>query len=271
MKKSQLIVFIAYYLFSVVVMAVENQPPPEHLLIVVEENRAFTSIVGNPDAPFINSLLPHGLLFTAAHGVTHPSQPNYLALFSGSTHGVPDNRCPLQLSGTNLASALLAKGLTFMSYAESMPEPGYLGCEVGAYRRKHNPIANWPALAALNQPFSAFPTDFTQLPTVALLVPDQLNDMHDGSIAQGDRWLAQHIQSYAKWAVAHHSLLLLTWDEDDGLHGNQVVTLLLGAGIKAGTSAQLINHYSILRFISELYALPYLGESATQTSITGIR
>jgi len=131
-------------------------PRPDHIVIVVEENKSFSQIIGNKDTPWINELAKRGALFTQSYGVTHPSQPNYLALFSGTTRGITSNTCPLDLSGPNLASALMEKGYSFASYSESMPEPGYAGCIWGAYMRKHNPIANWKELTAYNLPFSTF-------------------------------------------------------------------------------------------------------------------
>ncbi len=245
-------------------------PRPDHIVIVVEENKSYSQIIGNPDAPYINVLAKRGTLFTNSFGVTHPSQPNYLALFSGTTRGISSNACPLELKGENLGSALIAQGLSFVSYLESMPEAGYEGCMYGAYMRKHNPAANWKELAAFNQPFSAFPQDFSQLPTVSLVMPDQRNDMHDGSIEQGDAWLQQNIEQYAQWAFTHNSLLIVTWDEDNGREGNRIATVFVGAMVKSGKSAQRINHYTLLRTISEMYGLPILGESKDQKAITGV-
>jgi arylsulfatase A-like enzyme len=244
-------------------------PRPDHIVIVIEENKSFTQIIGNPEAPYINRLAKRGALFTNSHGVTHPSQPNYLALFSGSTHGIGSNVCPLVLDGDNLASLLQAKGLSFTSYSESMPQ-AYDGCYYSYYRRKHNPAANWKALAAQNQPFSAFPADYTQLPTVALVVPDQLNDMHDGSIERGDAWLKKNIEGYAQWAMKHNSLLIVTWDEDSGSSSNRIATIFVGAMVKPGQYKQHINHYSVLRTIEEMHGLPYLGESARVHSVAGV-
>lgn len=245
-------------------------PRPDHIVIVVEENKHYSQIIGNRDAPYLNALAERGALFTQSYGVTHPSQPNYLALFSGNTRGIRSNACPLELSGDNLAGALLAKGLSFASYSESMPGPGFEGCVYGAYQRKHNPAANWKELAPLNLPFTSFPQDYSQLPAVALVVPDQLNDMHDGSIARGDAWLAKHIGPYAQWAMAHNSLLIITWDEDDGSGDNRVATLLVGPMVKRGSSAQRINHYNVLRTVEEMLGLPYLGNSADAQPIRGV-
>lgn len=240
----------------------ERLPKPDHIVIVIEENKSFEQIIGNPDAPYINSLVPRGRLFENSHGVTHPSQPNYLALFSGTTHGIGSNVCPLNLSSPNLASALIDRGLSFISYAESLPSAGAEDCVYGAYRRKHNPVANWKTLAALNQPFSAFPQDFGKLPTVALIIPDQLNDMHDGSIGRADDWLKQNLDAYVRWAASHNSLLIVTWDEDNGEMGNRVATLFVGPMVRPGRSRQAIDHYTLLRTLSDMYGLPRLGESA---------
>ncbi len=245
-------------------------PRPDHIVIVVEENRGYSKIIGNADAPYINALAQRGVLFTNSYGVTHPSQPNYLALFSGTTRGISSNACPLELKGENLGGALFEKGLSFASYSESLPEAGYEGCRYGAYMRKHNPAANWKELSAFNQPFAAFPQDFSQLPTVSLVVPDQRNDMHDGSIEQGDAWLKQNIEVYTQWAMTHNSLLIVTFDEDDGREGNRIATIIVGEKVKPGKSAQRINHYTLLRMLSEMYGLPILGESKDQQPITGV-
>lgn len=237
-------------------------PQPDHIVIVIEENKSFSQIIGNREAPYINELAKRGALFTQSYGITHPSQPNYLALFTGSTRGIGSNACPLDLSGDNLASQLLAKGLSFTSYAESMPQAGSEDCVWGAYMRKHNPAANWKELAAYNLPFSAFPADYTQLPTVAFVVPDQLNDMHDGSIERGDAWLKRNIDAYAQWAMAHNSLLIVTWDEDNGSENNRIATIMVGQKVRPGKYAQRIDHYGVLRMVEEMYGLPLLNESA---------
>jgi hypothetical protein len=60
---------------------------PTHIVVVTLENENFSDIVGNPDAPYLNRLISEGMLFTSYDGLAHPSQPNYIGLFSGSLHG----------------------------------------------------------------------------------------------------------------------------------------------------------------------------------------
>lgn len=246
---------------------------PSHVVLVIMENHAASQIIGEPTAPYLNSLAAQGALFTRSFAVTHPSEPNYLALFSGSTHRLKDDHCPLSYRGSNLAQQLMAAGMTFTGYSEGLPGPGFLGCSApSGYARKHAPWTDFPALpVAVGQPFSALPTtDFDHLPTVAFVVPTLANDMHDGSIAAGDAWLKAHIDSYVQWARQHNSLLIVTWDEDDDHHGNQIATLFVGPMVKPGSYDQPINHYAVLRTIEALFKLPGIGESAKARGIAEI-
>lgn len=241
--------------------------PPQHVVVLVLENKSYRQIVDG--APFLREVMQRSAVFTNAHAVTHPSQPNYLALFSGSTQGVTDDHCPVRLTGKpNLARQLLDAGHTFVGYSEDLPYQGFTGCSSGGYAAKHNPWADFDNVpAAVNRPFSAFPADFSALPTVSFVVPNLCHDMHDCAVAVGDRWVRDHLGSYVDWASAHESLLVITFDEDDGGATNQVLTLVAGAGVKPGTYGQPINHYNLLRTIEELYHLPPL---TTAGPITGI-
>jgi hypothetical protein len=91
--------------------------PPNNVVIVIEENHSFSSIIGSSSAPFINSLAQQGALFSQSFGVEHPSQPNYLDLFSGSNQGVTDDSCPHTFSTVKLAGELAAAGLTFTGFS----------------------------------------------------------------------------------------------------------------------------------------------------------
>lgn len=244
-------------------------PRPDHIVIVFEENRAYTHIIGNMAAPYINTLANRGALFAQSYGVAHPSQPNYLAFFSGSTHGVADNACPHRLSGANLASALLQAGLTFGIYSEDLPAVGYAGCRHLNYERKHNPAVNWQGVnlpPAVNMPFTSFPAEYAKLPTVSIVVPNQENDMHNGvepaTIIRGDQWLRANLDAYVRWADRHNSLLIVTWDEDDDSANNRIPTIFIGPMVKNGVYAQRIDHYGVLRTLLEMYGLAPLGKSA---------
>ncbi|HEX8094086.1 MAG TPA: alkaline phosphatase family protein [Jatrophihabitans sp.] len=246
-------------------------PRPDHIVVVVMENHSNTDVIGNSAAPYINSLAQSGANFTQSYAITHPSQPNYLALFSGSTQGVTDNSCPHTFNTANLGSELIADGLTFKGYSESMPYDGYTGCSSGAYARKHSPWVNWSNVpASSNLTLNAFPSDYTQLPTVSFVTPNLNNDMHDGTVAQGDTWLRDHFDGYAQWAKTHNSLLVLTFDEDDNSSGNRIPTVFVGAPVKPGSYSEHINHYNVLRTLEDAYDLPHAGASASATPITDV-
>ena len=101
----------------------------------------------------------------------------------------------------------------------------------GDYARKHSPWTDFRDVSAsANQPLSAMPDDYANLPTVSFLIPNLCHDMHDCSIAEGDRWLAQNIDDYATWARTHNSLLLVTFDESDSDPDNHIATLAVGQG-----------------------------------------
>jgi hypothetical protein len=249
---------------------------PDHVVMVVEENRAFSNIIGYGFAPYINALAQSGALMTSAYATDGASQPNYLQLFSGSNQGVSDNTIQQQPFNTpNLSSALAANGLTFTGYSESLPSVGFTGASSttvpgqNQYVRKHNPWVNWQGASAnavspeQTQPLTSFPVnDFSALPTVSIVVPNEQHNMHDGGRAAGDTWLQQNLDAYVQWANTHNSLFVLTWDEDDGKHGNHIATLFLGPMVVPGLYDQAISHLNVLRTLEDMYGLDYMGDTA---------
>jgi len=231
---------------------------------VVEENRAFRHVVGNHSMPYFDALMQRGALLVNYHGVTHPSLPNYLALFSGSTRGVTDDGCDYQYASANLYTELKAAGLSFASYSQGLPETGSTTCRAGDYRKQHNPGAYWSNVPAeANRRFSDFPEDYSKLPALTFVIPDQQHDMHDGSPARADAWLKANLAAYVDWAKQHDSLLIVTWDEDDGTtKSNHIATVIAGAHVQRGAYSQHADHYNLLRSIEAIFGLDPLGKSA---------
>jgi hypothetical protein len=261
---------------------------------VIEENHGYDAVIGSSNAPFMDSLAKSAALFSDSHGVTHPSQPNYLALFSGSTQGVTDDKClesETPYASDNMAASLMLGGYSFKGYAQSMPGVGYTGCQFQKstltdgylYARKHCPWVDWQGTgdnalpASVNQPMTAFPQDFSMLPTVSFVVPDQDHDMHNigapgdaAAIQRGDTWLKNNLAAYAQWAKTHNSLLIVTFDEDDFRPVNHIATIFAGAHVVAGQYDQKINHYNVLHTIQEIYDLPATQSTSDAEVITGI-
>jgi acid phosphatase len=255
---------------SVAPLASAAQPArPDHVVIVVLENKDEQDVVR--EAPYLTALARSGASLTDMHAETHPSQPNYLALFSGDTQGVDDDRCPLTFDATSLAGELVAAGYTFAGYAEDLPRAGYTGCDTGDYARRHSPWTDFRDVPAqANQPLSAMPSDYANLPTVSFLIPNLCHDMHDCSIAQGDHWLAQNIDGYAQWARTHNSLLVITFDESDSDPDNHIATFAVGQRVSPGPITERTDHYRLLRTLEDFYGLPPLGRSAQAAAIGGL-
>ncbi len=245
---------------------------PDHVLVVIFENKSYRQLAGAAQAPWINKLMAGSAVFTDAHAITHPSQPNYLALFSGSTQAVTDDHCPVDLANQpNLGHQLLASGHTFVGYSEDLPKPGYLGCTQAGYAAKHNPWVDFGNVPdSSNQPYTAFPTDYATLPTVSFVVPNLCHDMHNCPVSTGDSWAQVNLDGYVQWARQHNSVLILTFDEDDNSPANHILTLFAGAGIRPGSYHQTINHYNVLRTIESWYGLPPLGQAADASAITNV-
>jgi len=276
-----------------------NTPPViphyDHVIVVMEENHGYNELIGSTNAPFINYLAKNGALFTDSHGVTHPSQPNYLALFSGSTQGSNNDDCLdaiTPFTSPNLGAALIHNGLTFKGYAQTMPSVGFIGCTylqskltVGMlYARKHTPWVNWLGTGSngiprsCSLPMTDFPSDFSKLPTVAFVVPDMDYDMHNigapgdrAAIQRGDKWLKENLAAYAQWAAKHNSLLIVTFDEDDysPQNNNRIPTLFFGDHVVAGKYNAAITHYNVLHTLEAMYNLP-VTDNNTAEAITSI-
>jgi len=300
-------------------------PVYDHIIIVVEENKNYEEIIGNSNAPYINNVLKKdGANFTQAYGEEHHSQGNYFWLFSGCnqtvgfTDQVPseENNPDYSFKTPNIGEQLINKGLSFKGYAESLPEIGFTGnkASAGLYARKHVPwisftnVPNGRTIAkSCNLRFADFPSDpsqFDTLPTIAFIIPNLDNDMHNGpiteSISAGDRWLQKNIDPYYQWAKGHNSLLILTFDENNdkrnylGLTNplvrpqscvgdgrdhefcvdlqNRIVTIFAGAHIKPGDypEGKGITHVNILRTLEAMYGLSKAGAQQPNAAGGGI-
>ncbi|MFJ9850443.1 alkaline phosphatase family protein [Streptomyces sp. NPDC101150] len=251
-------------------------PAPDHVVVVVMENHAYSQVIGSSSAPYLNNTLKAGgANLTQSFGLTHPSEPNYYQLFSGSNQGRTDDSCvPVgSLNAPNLGSELIAAGKTWASYNEDLPSQGSTVCSSGKYAQKHNPwfgFSNVPTSTA--KTMTQFPTDYTTLPKVSFVVPNLCNDMHDCSVSTGDSWIQSKLGAYATWAQTHNSILVVTFDEDNKQSGNRIPTVLYGAHVSPGSSSgTTYNHYNTLRTLEDLAGLTtHAGNAGSASDITGI-
>lgn len=253
-------------------VAAAGRPVPafSHIYVIVMENHEYGSIVGNSQAPYLNALIRRYGLATNYHAVAHPSQPNYLALFAGSTFGIRDDGIH-NLAGATLADQLAAHHRTWHVYAQDLGSPcsrvaarygpvDLLGA-AGWYVRKHEPAISFTRISA-NPASCAHITGLAGFrPTAAsfeLIVPNMTNDMHDGSIAQGDAFLRAFVPRITGSPAFADSLLVITWDEGSTSAGGggHVPAIVIAPGMTRGLrSAVPHDHYSLLRTIEEAWGL----------------
>jgi len=269
-------------------------PKPDHVVVLMLENYGYSDIIGNTNAPYINSLIndPDAALFTQSFALTHPSQPNYIRLFSGAYQGVTTDNISSStpFSTCNLGASLISNGYTFKGYSEGLPSVGSLVTTSGYYARKHCPWTNWQGTGTnrlpsiVGQPLTSFPTSttYSTLPTVSFVIPNLNDDMHNPTIytapstysvtaiSNGDTWVQNNLTNYINWAKTHNSLLVLTFDEDDGGVPNQITTIFIGQMIQGGSYSNPINHYNVLRTIEDMYNLPYCDSSAYASPIINV-
>jgi phosphatidylinositol-3-phosphatase len=251
--------------------------------VILLENKDETDVVGQPDAAYLGELIAEYGLATNYQAVAHPSQPNYLALFSGSTQGITDNDNH-DLAAPTIADQLEAAGRTWRVYAENLPaEACFARAEAsgasdspdggGHYVRKHNPaisftgISGSPARCGNIQPLAAFDPAATDF---AMIVPNQCHIMHDCSVAEGDAWLRGFVPRILESpAWPDGGALFITFDEgaDKSVH-NQVATIVAAPGVASGTTSDVAHsHYSLLRTIQEGLGLPCLAESCNANTL----
>lgn len=263
--------------------SIQAIPRPDHVVICVLENHAYQQIIGSPSAPYINQLAANGANMVEYYGLSHPSQTNYIKLFSGDSQGVNDNNVPVgtPFSTPNLGASLLNAGFTFAGYSEDLPVVGSLVEVSGAYARKHSPWVHWQGTgtnqipASCNLTLDNFPADYNQLPDVSFVIPNLNNAMHDGAdparIEMGDRFVYDYLRGYANWAMNNNSLLIVMFDEDDLLCSNHVPCIFYGPMVQQGNYYQIgYHHYDMLRTLEDMYGLPYIGNSAGAKTIEEI-
>ena len=222
-------------------------PRYQHIFYIMMENHSYGEIIGSAYAPQINALAQEYGLATSYYGVTHPSEPNYVAAIGGSYFGIQDdapynvtaNGVNHTINGPSLASQLEAKGLSWKTYQQALPYAGFTGYyypsqSVALYASKHNPFLNFasvqsnPAELQKIVPDTQLATDLASgdVPDFSFIVPDQCHDMHGISnkcsgdatiIPAGDAYVAQTVSAIMgsrTWQQGNNAIVI-TWDEND--------------------------------------------------------
>ena len=234
-------------------------PSSSHVFVVVEENHSYSQVMGSSSMPYLNSIASKYGLTTQYYANTHPSIGNYLMMTTGQVITNNDSYCST-LANDNIVRHLLTAGKTWKSYAESLPYAGYTGCGSGYYVKRHNPLAFFSDVANSSEkynlvPFTQFSKDLANnnLPNFSFIVPNLMNDAHDGTLSAADSWLKANIAPLISSATFQKDgILIIVFDESldtDTAHGGgHVACVVIGPKVKAGVkSTTLYQHQNVLK------------------------
>src|SRR3984885_7963001 len=245
-------------------VTVQGIPLFGHVILVMEENHSYQSVIGNSSMPYLNSLAQKYGLATQYFADTHPSIGNYFELTTGQII-TNDDGYTGTVSADNVVRHLLSAGKTWKAYAEDLPSVGYIGGDVYPYAKHHNPFSYLTDVVnSQNQrqnlvPFSEFAGNLNnnQLPEFSYIVPNMLDDAHDGTLYQADGWLQAHIAPLVDNATFQKDgLLVIVFDEsfksDTSHGGGQVAMLVISPSAKKGYKSTIFyQHQNTCRLLLE--------------------
>jgi len=250
-----------------------------HVVVVWMENRESSAVTAST-MPYLYGLSQTYGRADGFYAITHPSLPNYLAFWSGSTQGVTDD-AGHNLAAASLSSQMAAAGKSWRTYAQDYPAGGcstgsaYSGGVdgpgvAGTYARKHNPAMSFTFVSGSSQCANVQPlASFDPGVNFAFVAPNLCNDMHDCSPAKGDAFLRAFLPGVftaPEWA---HTLLIVSFDEGTtNVHGGgRVFTMVARQGLDGVSSSTMHDHYGLLRTIEDIFGLPCLGASCGATPL----
>jgi acid phosphatase len=246
------------------------------------ENRGYHQVIGSKQAPFLNRLARRGALATNYYAVAHPSLPNYLALTTGSTDGVSSDCNSCETRAPTLAGQLQDAHIPWRAYFEGIPAAGFEGRGFADYTKHYNPFAYSDQVGDRTDRshvfgFRTLGNDLRngRLPRFSWIAPDLLHDGHNASVRASDRFVARLVPRIVR-ALGPHGVLIVTWDEAQGVvgpRGGHVALVATGPGarhrVRVGVSA---DHYSLLATLEAGLRLPRLGQAASPSTqlLTGL-
>ena len=251
--------------------------PAAHVAVIVMENEEYGSVIGSPDAPYLNRLARTYALASGMYAVSHPSLPNYLALTGGSTFGISSDCTSCSVQGASIVDQLERAHRSWKAYMEGIPHPCFAGAGQGEYAKKHDPFVYYTRVASRASwcrrivPLSGLAADERagKLPRLVWITPNLCHDMHDCPVSTGDRFLSGLIPPLLS-ALGPHGVVILTWDEgssDDGCcrsaSGGHIATIVAGGLARRGARLPTpADHYSVLQAAEDLLGLPRLRGAA---------
>jgi len=270
-------------------------PDFKHIVVIVFENHEFDSVVGNWAMPNFNKYADANTLLTQYYAITHPSLPNYLAVFGGDTFGITTDCEDCFVSATNLPDQIEASGRTWRAYFQDMPRPCFPN-DTAIYVQKHNPFMYFDSIrldaARCDRsvvPLQQLDTDLAAgtLPDFVYIMPnscvstDDIYSNPDCNLGLADGWLGGIMDKLLAYldprAASEPYLIVLTWDEGQGSHsccglpaeaGGRIATVLISPLAKSGFQDNTpYTHYSLLKTIETAWGLSFLGHAADDKNV----
>jgi len=252
----------------------------QHVVVVWLENEEATAVTPG-SMPYLYGLASQYGRADAYYAVAHPSLPNYLAFWSGSTQGVRDDG-RYDFSTASLSSQMAAAGRSWRVYAQDYPSTGcFTGASnaaasdgpgvPGRYARKHDPAMSFTAVSGTGECSNIQPlARFDPSVNVAFVVPNLCNDAHDCSLATADAFLKAFVPIVTSSPDWQHTLLVVTFDEGSSSSngGGRVFFAAIRPGLSGVVSSAVHTHYSLLRTIENLNGLPCLGSACDTSGLT---
>jgi phosphatidylinositol-3-phosphatase len=237
-----------------------TRPQIRHVVVMVLENHPFPKIIGH--APFITSLAHRCGLATNYHHNATVSLPNYLAMTSGSTHGLRRNCTPAQcpIRGSSIFTQLARHDRRWRVYQESMPGRCARSSS-GLYAARHNPAVYYTRIGDRRCRKHVVPLgsralgplrralDGRRTPAYMFVTPNLCHDMHDCSVAAGDLWVSAWMRTIIRSRAyrAGHTAVFLTFDEGSNRNG-RIPTIVVSPYTHAGkVSHRRYSHFSLLK------------------------
>ena len=249
-----------------------------HVVVIVMENKERGEVVGSPAAPYVSALARRYAVATHSYAIRHPSLPNYLALTSGSTHGIDSDCTDCHVAGANIVDQLEGAHLTWKAYMEDLPKPCSPVGGAGGYAKKHDPFMYYDDVVHDARRcgnvvgFGRLVADLSAgtLPAFAFISPNLCHDTHDCGVAAGDSFLSSLVPRLLR-ELGPHGFLVLTWDEgssDAGCctdaRGGRIATVVAGPGARRGARSDGgVDHYGVLGTIEDALGLPRLAGAAS--------
>ncbi len=282
------------------------QAASPHIVLFILENKGFSQIIGNPDAPFLNQLANNNMVMTNYHAMTHPSLPNYMELISGSSGTSHSDNPSQRFSGPTVLDLMRSKGLTVKGYFEGLPYAGFDGPRYPdhhpVYVQKHNPFMLVPRLrhdprkSTFDHPLKDLEKDLSDghLPELAYVVPGLCHDMHGGRacssnrnaalIRAGDRFMSSwvsKVERSSQWKRG--GVILIVWDESGrffsrpfadrhlpGKGGRVPLICVTSTASGHRTFSEYADHRILLNAILSRFGLPPVANGEKSSSFPGI-